>query len=65
MTDSRPEFLTTHGAARRLGVTPETIRRWIRKGIMSYVEVGPYAAKRLRAADVDKQRVERPGECST
>ena len=42
-------------AAKRLGVTTETIRRWMRSGALPYTEVGPYRRKRLREADVEEQ----------
>jgi len=45
-------------AARRLGVTPQTIYRWMRKGIIDYVEVGPFHKKRITDSEIARQRVE-------
>ena len=53
--DGEP-LLTATEAATRLGVNVETVRRWVRKGSMKYVEIGPYRRKRLRQCDVDGQR---------
>ncbi|HXG69875.1 MAG TPA: helix-turn-helix domain-containing protein [Gemmatimonadaceae bacterium] len=41
-------LLTMREAAEELGVDPETIRRWARKGVISYVAVGPFRRKRIR-----------------
>lgn len=49
-------LLSVSAAARRLGVNRETIRRWVRKGAMTYVELGPHKRKKLRQSDVDRQR---------
>lgn len=54
-TDGEP-LLTAEAAAKRLGVNVITIRRWVRKGSMKYVEIGPYKRKKLRQCDVDEQR---------
>lgn len=57
MTESNFDpMLSVSAAARRLGVNRETIRRWVRKGALSYVELGPFKRKKLRQSDVDKQR---------
>lgn len=56
MTNQDDPLLSVSAAARRLGVNRATIRRWVRKGAISYVELGPHKRKRLRASDVDKQR---------
>ncbi len=53
---SSDPMLTVSAAARRLGVNRETIRRWVRKGALTYVELGPFKRKKLRQSDVDKQR---------
>lgn len=45
-------------AARALGVTPQTIHRWMRKGIIRYVEVGPFKKKRIYDSEIRRQRVE-------
>lgn len=54
-SDGEP-LLTAADAARRLGVSVDTVRRWVRKGSVTYVEIGPYRRKRLRQCDVDQQR---------
>lgn len=53
--DGEP-LLTAEAAARRLGMNVETVRRWIRKGVIAYIEVGPYRRRRLRQCEVDRQR---------
>jgi excisionase family DNA binding protein len=35
-------------------VHPETVRRWLRKGIVPCVEVGPFHARRIRRSDADR-----------
>ena len=42
------DLLTTSAVAKLLGVTPQTIRLWIRKGALTYVEVGPTHLRRQR-----------------
>lgn len=44
--------------ARALGVTPQTVHRWIRKGIIDFIEVGPYKKKRVYDSEIERQRVE-------
>jgi excisionase family DNA binding protein len=53
--DGEP-LLTASEAAKRLGTNTETIRRWMRKGVIGYLEIGPYHRKRLRQCEVDRQR---------
>ena len=53
--DGEP-LLTAQQAADRLGVNVETVRRWVRKGSVRYVEIGPNHLRRLRQSDVDGQR---------
>ncbi|HXG70685.1 MAG TPA: helix-turn-helix domain-containing protein [Gemmatimonadaceae bacterium] len=59
----KPEdpLLTMREAAEELGVDPETIRRWARKGVISYVAVGPFRRKRIRRSVVDHHRQEQRG----
>lgn len=45
-------LLTPEIAARRIGVSPETVRRWIRNDEISYENIGPHR-KRIRASVVD------------
>jgi excisionase family DNA binding protein len=61
MTDD--PLITPEQAAKRLGVSAETIRRWMRKGVIRYVEIGPYRRKRIRASAADALRRE-SGEAS-
>jgi excisionase family DNA binding protein len=44
-------------AASRLGVTTETLRRWMAKGALEYVEVGPFRRKRIRLSEVERFRI--------
>lgn len=57
--DADDPLLKPSAAAKRLGVNPETIRRWMRKGVIDFIEVGPFKRKRLRQSTVDNCRVER------
>lgn len=43
-------------AATQLGVHRETVKRWMRKGVVSYEEVGPFRVKRLRQSVIDALR---------
>jgi excisionase family DNA binding protein len=44
-------------AASRLGVTTQTLRRWIKNGALEYVEVGPFKRKLVRLSEVERFRV--------
>jgi excisionase family DNA binding protein len=44
--------------ARALGVTPQTVHRWMRKGVIQFIEVGPYRRKRIYESEIGRQRVE-------
>ena len=55
--DDNDPLLTTGHAAKRLGVTPQTIRRWLDKGAIDYFEVGPNRRRRILRSEVDKHRV--------
>jgi len=50
-----PDLLTTQQAASRLGVTPSTIRRWVDRGILTYVKL-PSGVKRFREQDIEAAR---------
>ncbi len=53
MNFERPDpLLPPRIAAKRLGVCTETIWRWMRKGSIDYVEVGPHRRKRIRESVV-------------
>lgn len=45
-------------ASRALGVAPQTIHRWMRKGVLAFVEIGPYRKKRIYESEIRKQRTE-------
>lgn len=45
--------------ARALGVTPQTVHRWMRKGVLAFIEVGPYRRKRIYDSEIASQRVPR------
>lgn len=49
---SDDDLITTHEAARRLGVHVETIRRWVRDGRLPAVTVASGRIYRVRAADL-------------
>lgn len=49
-------LLTVKEAAKRLDVNQSTIRRWILKDAIQYVEQGPYRRKFLLQSVVDMQR---------
>lgn len=48
------ELLSVSDVARRYGVSSETVRRWIRKGIIAYVMVGPFRLKRIQRVEADR-----------
>lgn len=47
------KLLTPSAVARRLQVRPETVWRWIKKGVLPFEEVGPYKKKRVRESVAD------------
>lgn len=49
-------WLRPSQAAKRLGITLQTLRAWIDKGAINYSEVGPSKTKRLKQSDVDRLR---------
>lgn len=53
--DPNDPLLSVREAAERLGVTPMTIRRWIREGAILFVPIGPHRRKRVRQSEVAKQ----------
>jgi excisionase family DNA binding protein len=53
--DNSERLLTVRQAAQRLGVNQSTVRRWIHKRAIPYVEVGPYRRKKIKQSDVEHQ----------
>lgn len=47
-------WLRPTAAARRLGITPQTLRRWMRNGAIAYSLVGPNHYKRIRESEVER-----------
>jgi excisionase family DNA binding protein len=52
-------------AARRIGVSAETVWRWLRKGAITYEQIGPFRRKMIRRSVVDAQRTSVPRESDT
>ena len=48
------EFLTVTEAATRYKVTADTIRAWVRKGVIAHSRIGPTRLIRLRASDLEE-----------
>lgn len=53
--DQYDEWLQPEDAARLLGVTPNTLRRWARLGLIGHIK-HPSGRNRYSAADVDRIR---------
>jgi predicted site-specific integrase-resolvase len=53
MFEKPDPLLRPRDAAKRLGVCTETIWRWMRKGALAYVEVGPHHKKRILTSVCD------------
>lgn len=51
MTD---EYLTVTEAAERFRLHPDTIRTWIRKGVIAHSRIGPHKLIRLRRSDLEE-----------
>jgi len=56
MTDRDP-LLTCRDVAKAYGVNVETVRRWVRKGVIAVVLVGPYRLVRIRRSEAEKHFV--------
>lgn len=46
-------MLTTSGVAQFLGVHPNTVRHWTKRGILKSYRIGPRGDRRFRREDVD------------
>ena len=52
---AREEWLTVPTVAKRLAISEETVRRWIRSGALPVLDLGgPKAGYRIREADLDE-----------
>lgn len=60
-TSTEIEYLTTAQVAREYGVCVETVRNWIRKGVIGYVMIGPYRLKRITRTEADRHFLRVPG----
>ena len=58
--DPDDPWLRPSVAARRLGITMQTLRRWMSKGVIAYSLVGPNQNKRLKQSEVDRHLVNVP-----
>lgn len=52
-------------AARRLGITMQTLRRWMSKGVIAYSLVGPNRYTRFRQSEVDRHCVDVPRDTNS
>jgi len=55
LAHSQDLLLRPKEAAKQLGITTETLRQWVAKGVMDYVEVGPFRHKRYKQSHIDRQ----------
>ena len=52
--DPPPELLTVSQVASRLNVHPNTIRRWVRQGLLKAHRIGPRRDRRIHRAEVEQ-----------
>lgn len=57
------ELLTIGQVAKSYGVSEETIRRWVRKGVISCIHLGPYRLVRIRRKEAEKYLAGAGGTC--
>jgi excisionase family DNA binding protein len=55
------ELLTVMEVAQTYHVSDDTVRRWMRKGIIGYVMVGPFRVKRIPKVEAEKHFTPVPG----
>jgi excisionase family DNA binding protein len=65
MNDFDDPLIRPSEAARRIGVSSETVWRWLRKGAIAYEQVGPFRRKMIRRSVVEAQRTAVPRESNT
>lgn len=53
-----PKLMTCLEVARAYRVNVETVRRWVRKGAIDVVRVGPHRRIRIRSAEADKHFID-------
>jgi excisionase family DNA binding protein len=61
--DMASDLMTVEEAARRLGVTPPTVLRWVKSGELRAIRLGGKAGWRVSAADLQEfvdSRANRP-----
>jgi excisionase family DNA binding protein len=52
-TETPDELLTPGQAAALIGITPDTLGDWARKGVLPFQRVRPGGHRRFRRSDVD------------
>jgi excisionase family DNA binding protein len=55
MADDLEQTFTVREVAAAYHVSEETIRRWIKRGDIKYVAVGPFRLKRIRPGDIAQE----------
>ncbi len=62
MTDDRETWLTVRDIAEQLKVNEETVRRWVRSGELTVLDLGPRAGYRIRPDELARFTEERMGK---
>lgn len=65
MEPPEPKYLNVTETARRLGVHPNTVRNWVKQGLLKSQRVPGSKFNRFLAADVDRLANQRGGPAST